>query len=190
MWDIPRQEICCMEFWVMCVPVAVQRCFPLWNLGKPFLVWEGGLAGSVLRFWFCLCCSLWFEVSVCCHSLLCADQSLSDRQLVGIVFPGAEESRREEEKGSSGSKHSSFFLSSATAVEDSFSWQIVQILEDVISFPTLSFLVIPLWLTSGMMPGRRWLYFLLVSPLSLGILGFTALWLVLFFLNGWNPKSR
>lgn len=54
-------------------------------------------------------------------SLLCAEQSLSRRQLVGMILPGAEESRREEEEGSSASKHSSFFLPSATAVENSFS---------------------------------------------------------------------
>lgn len=48
-------------------------------------------------------------MSICCHSLLCAGQSLSCRQLVGIFFPGAEESRTEEEEGSLASKH--YFLS-------------------------------------------------------------------------------
>lgn len=62
-----------------------------------------GLAGSVTRVWFCLCCSLWFEVFICCHSLPCAHQSLSHRQLLGTIFLGAEESRREGEEGSSGS---------------------------------------------------------------------------------------
>lgn len=83
--------------------------FPLWNLGKPLFVWGMGLTGSAIRFWFCLCCSLWFEVSICCHSLVCAGQSLSCSQLVGIFFPGAEESRTEEEEGSLASKH--YFLS-------------------------------------------------------------------------------
>lgn len=140
-----------------------------------FFAWGMGLTGSIIRFHFCLCCSLWFKVSYS-FSLLCADRSPSSRQLVWVFFTGAGESRREEEESSLRLKKpksywdhiSCFFLSSATAMEDRFSWQIGLTLEDMVSFLMMPFLFVPLWPISDRMPDRRWLYFLHVfSDVSL-----------------------
>lgn len=69
---MPRQEIRCMEFWVMCILLWCRDASLCETLGSLFFVWGMGLAGSVIRFWLCLCCSLGFEVSVWC---LCYVQS-------------------------------------------------------------------------------------------------------------------